>query len=79
MTRTTIMLPPGLKSRAERKAGTMGISLGQLIRTSLERAVESSPQKQSVDPLLADDVVFADDGPRDLAENHDDYLYGDRR
>jgi hypothetical protein len=30
------------------------------------------------DPFFADMAVFHDDGPTDMAENHDEYLYGEK-
>jgi len=30
------------------------------------------------DPFFADLAVFRGDGPTDMAENHDEYLYGER-
>ena len=80
MKRTTIMIPDELKMRAIKYASRMGMSLGGFIRESLERALEHPDGGQSsdtTDPLLADDAVFSGKTPEDLAENHDDYLYGD--
>ena len=39
MKRTTVMLPEDLKLKAEKRAEKMGISLGELIRLSLETQV----------------------------------------
>ena len=41
MKRTTIMLPEELKNQAERSAASMGISLGELIRESLEARLKT--------------------------------------
>jgi hypothetical protein len=76
MQRTTIMLPPALKMRAERRAREMGISLGELIRTSLASRVQTAARLDGNDPLLADDAVFTGNAPADVAERHDTYLYG---
>ena len=79
MRRTSIMLPDDLKVRALKRAGTMGISLGRFIREALERALERPDgDESSDDPLFADDEVFLEETPVDLARNHDDYLYGDK-
>ena len=77
MKRTTIMLSPELKMRALQKANQMGISLGELIRKSLESMLNNTTKKNMYDPLFADDAVFHDQGPEDLSKNHDGYLYGD--
>ena len=77
MTRTTIMLPTELKTRAARRAKQMGVSLGELVRESLEVALSGNRPRGSSDPLFDDTAVFEGAGPRDLAANHDDYLYGE--
>ena len=77
MKRTTIMLPDDLKSKALRRARKRGISLGKLIRTSLEGELKQTFSPYDEDPLLQDDVVFDGEAPRDMAENHDKYLYGE--
>lgn len=69
-----ISLSPDLKARIEREAIARGMSPSDFVRESLERA---TAQKPSSDPLFADTAVYRDDGPVDLASNHDDYLYGD--
>lgn len=78
MKRTTIMLPSELKIRALQKANQMGISLAELIRESLETILSDSKEQAINDPLFNDDDIFHDQGPRDLAQNHDRYLYGDK-
>jgi hypothetical protein len=78
MKRTTIMLPERLKAKAERRARTQGISLSELIRESLAKSLAHSKTRESdQDPFLTDDATFVG-GPRDLARNHDRYLYGDK-
>jgi len=79
MTRTTIMLPTELKTRAARRAKEMGVSLGELIRESLEVSLSNSRSHGAQDPLLGDTAVFEGRVPSDLAANHDDYLYGEKR
>ena len=71
---THISLSPELKARIEREAIARGMSLPDFVRESLENAIV---HKQSNDPLFADTAVYRDDGPDDVASNHDDYLYGD--
>jgi hypothetical protein len=77
MTRTTLMLPADLKARSERRAREIGISMGELVRRSLVRLLDETAAPASDDALYADAVVSAAETPRDLAERHDDYLYGD--
>lgn len=78
MQRTTIMLPPDLKMRAQRLAQERGISLGVLIREALASALEAAgDDRRNNDPLFADDAVFTGDAPSDLAQHHDQYLYAD--
>jgi hypothetical protein len=72
MKRTTIMLPEELRRRAASRAKQRGISLGELIRDSLDTALPGVSYEE--DPLF-EDVIFDDPAPRDLSANHDRYLY----
>src|SRR5262249_53904573 len=58
MKRTTVMLPEALRRRAAFRARQRGISLGELIRDSLDAALPGASYDQ--DPLF-EDVIF--DGP----------------
>lgn len=80
MDRTTIMLPPELKTRASNQAKKMRISLGQYIREALQKSLdmESSPGADD-DPFFLDDAIFGGTTPQDLASDHDGYLYGDKK
>jgi hypothetical protein len=75
MHRTTVMLPEALKRAAQAHASQRGISLGELLRESLEQRLKQQPPDRSRDPLFLDRAVHADTGPTDTAEHHDDYLY----
>jgi hypothetical protein len=77
MTRTTIMLPEELKLQAQEAAGRLGISLAELIRETLERRLDARRDWQD-DPLFADVPIYEGAVPRDLSEEHDRYLYGER-
>ena len=77
MKRTTIMIPDDLKIRAAKRADSLGISLGEFIRDSLERNLKSDNVVIFDDPYIGDDAVYDGDTPRDLSQNHDKYLYGD--
>ena len=81
MERTTIMLPPDLKAKVQKRANYLGMSLGQYIREAVENALAYQKIEPSIekDPLFADDAVFPGKVPRDTAENHDRYLYGENK
>lgn len=76
MTRTTIMLPERLKARAQERARELGVSLGELVRDSLEQRLDV-PADRLQDPLFAEAPVYHGPAPKDLSEEHDRYLYGD--
>ena len=79
MKRTTIMLPDDLKMRAHNRARGMGISLGELIRESLEDILgHPDEEKLTKDSLFADDALYDGKAPKDLSRNHDQYLYGEK-
>jgi hypothetical protein len=69
------MLPPALKARAIQRAQAIHVSLGELIREALEARLNHFGEDLSKDPLFADTATFGGDAPRDLAANHDKYLY----
>ena len=74
MKRTTIMLPDALRRRAQFRARQKGISLGELIRDSLDAALPSATYDTRTDPLF-EDVIFDGPAPADLSSKHDKYLY----
>lgn len=76
MHRTTIMLPDDLRNRALRRAEELGVSLGELVRESLDSLLNRSRRPAADDPLFADNAVFRGESPDDLSENHDHHLYG---
>ena len=49
------MLPEDLKHRAEQAAHSEGLSLAELIRTSLEERLQKPDER---DPFFADESVF---------------------
>ncbi len=76
MLRTTLMIPPALKTRAQQRARDLGISFGQLIRQAIESELSSSgTDERAEDPLFADQAVFTGDTPADVSVHHDRYLY----
>lgn len=72
MKRTTIMLPEALRRRAASRARQRGISLGELIRDSLDAALPGVSYEH--DPQF-EDAIFDGPVPRDLSASHDKYLY----
>ena len=76
MHRTTIMLPEALKDQAAKSAGSQEISLGELIRRALEEYLERTPADPAQDPFFADTDFYDGPVPPDLAQRHDEYLYG---
>jgi len=73
MHRTTILLPLDLRRRAEGQARELGISLAELIRRRLK---EGLPEEADEAPRFFRREPWRDAGATDLAERHDDYLYG---
>ena len=77
MDRTTIMLPPDLKTRVANKAKKLRISMGQYIRETLKKSLETENSSETNDDsLFQDKVVFEDTIPKNLVSDHDGYLYG---
>ncbi len=74
--RTTIVLPPRLKTLAVERARAEGISFGEFVRRALEKQVASVPVQQIGDPFWDNLSIATAPGPADIAEHHDDYLYG---
>ena len=77
MVRTTLMLPSDLRRRALRRAKERRISLGELIRESLDAALPSELASRADDALFEDAAVFRGSAARDLSAAHDRYLYCD--
>ncbi len=75
MNRTTIMLPSNLKLRAQVFASKKGISVGELIRESLEEKLLQAKSVDKSDPFFDDKHFFKGEIPRDLSVKHDEYLY----
>lgn len=78
MKRTTVMLSEDLRRRAIVRARQKRVSLGELIRDSLNAALPNVSYELGEDPLF-EDVVFDGPAPRDLSRRHDEYLYGDKK
>lgn len=76
MKRTTIMLPDALRRRALSRAKQKGVSLGELIRDSLDAALPAVSYDLESDPLF-ENVVYDGPAPADVSTKHDKYLYED--
>ena len=76
MKRTTIMLSDDLCRRARARARQRGVSLGELIRESLDASLPHAPHVRARDPLF-EGVLFDGPAPQDLSRDHDMYLYHD--
>jgi len=76
MYRTTIMLPEDLKSRVVRESNSLGISLGEFVRGALAAALDVNAGDPVNDTLLSDNASYAGKTPSDMAQRHDEYLYG---
>jgi hypothetical protein len=74
MRRTSIMLPLNLKNRARLFASKRGISLGELIRESLEDKLNIDKNIQKSDSFFEDNHFYHGDVPKDLSAKHDEYL-----
>jgi hypothetical protein len=73
MHRTTILLPEGLRQRADREAKALGISLSELIRRRLEADGDDARADR---PRFFRRKPWTGQGPSDTAAKHDEYLYG---
>jgi hypothetical protein len=79
MHRTTILLPNDLRSRAHQRAREMGISFGEFVRAAVGKmTLEPRKKGPQRDPLFSDDYVYKGPVPKDLALNHDAYLYDEK-
>lgn len=65
-----------MKVRALNTAKSLGISFGELIRSSLAAFLDRSNSSGQRDyPFLSDDAIYTGPAPSDLSERHDYYLY----
>ena len=70
------MLPVDLKQRASTLASRLGISLGELIRQSLEAALRGNAGEVREDSFFQDREVYDGPVPANVSTDHDDFLYG---
>ena len=78
MHRTTILLPEDLRREATKAARQQGISLSELIRKQLTKALgETRSFAREADVLFHPQSLLNKRAPGDLASNHDEYLHED--
>ena len=75
MKRTTVMLPTDLRRRAFRRAKDQGVSFGVVVRASLDATLPALTGNDGDYPLFTDGAVWHGRAPRDLAREHDRFLY----
>lgn len=71
MHRTTLMLPESVRADIEREARKAGVSFGEMVRRVLEKYLLAIRGKAIHDPFFSSQTVFQDDGPTDVATDHD--------
>ena len=69
------MLPEDLKARAQQRAAERGMSLGELVRESLARDLETGTGIRRQSDSLFAAPAWEGETPEDLAAEHDRYLY----
>lgn len=75
--RTQLYLSAEQHAAVQRLARQRGLSMAAVVREAIQALVESTLARQpadGADPLA--DLIGVFEGPGDLAERHDDYLYG---
>ena len=75
--RTTLVLPTLLKQLATERARSEGISFGEFVRRAIEKQLVT-PANKTGDPFWDNLTAYEAEGPTDIAQNHDDYLYGEK-
>lgn len=78
MTRAQILLEPWQHQFLEAVAQRQHKSVSQLVREWIEEKARSQMSKKADDPLW-EMVGIVRDAPSDMAEHHDEYLYGPRK
>lgn len=79
MRRTSILLPPELRNRADQRARQLGISFGELVRRALIALLNGTGASGAQDAFLADRAVYSGEIPSGASIHHDAHLYGKDR
>ena len=74
--RVQILLSQDEDDAVESEARRLGISKSEVVRRCLRPLVAPEGTGSPFEDLIG---IIDDDGPRDMAENHDAYLYGGKR
>jgi hypothetical protein len=69
-----VVLSEPLEAQAAEVARRQGISVDEFVQRAVEEHLKRLA-KRAADPFFSDTAVFVDDGPTDMALNHDHYLY----
>ena len=77
MRRTSILLPPDLRNRADALAKRMGVSFGEVVRRALQALLETSEDAASPDAFLTDGARYEGSVPPGASVHHDRHLYGE--
>jgi hypothetical protein len=73
--RTQVYLTHAQHAALLRAARTRNVSLAEVVREAVDAYLTRKPARERGDDPLADLIGFVN-GPGDLSERHDDYLYG---
>jgi hypothetical protein len=73
------MLPDDLRSAVSERAHRTGLSIGAIVRKALVTELARAPSVGQEDAFLNDTRVSSAVSAGNVAERHDDYLYGDKR
>jgi len=73
MTDITFQISNDLREKLAQAAHHQGMSIDAFVQICLSAVVEKKR-----DTLFSDTATYCGDTPDDLAEKHDDYLYGDQ-
>ncbi len=79
MHRTTILLPEKLKKCVNSRARTLGLSLGEFVRKSLESSLKKDFIDLKNDLFVQDNNFYSEDIEINVSAKHDDYIYGDKK
>jgi hypothetical protein len=85
MVRTQVYLPRDIHTKLQERAEEQGTTMAEQIREALEDYVAKIELEEEDEPILSpDNPIFQmlgmfDSGLGDVALNHDQYLYGEKR
>ena len=74
--RTQIYLTRSQHSALQRAARTRNVSLAEVVREAVDAYLTRKPGPEPGGPDPLADLIGCFEGPGDLSDRHDDYLYG---